>query len=101
MDRADAILLAIASALVIVVIAVSSSLPAFSREMTKELCEDSDGVWNECGSPCTGEPSGDACIAAGCAHVCECREEWECPPGFYCMTSGAAANETGACKPFF
>jgi len=100
MDRADIILLAIAAGLVIVVVVASSSLPTFSREMTKELCEDSDGVWNECGSMCTGEAPGTVC-ADVCGPSCECKSDFECPPAFYCMTSGAVANETGACRLFF
>ena len=99
MDRAEAILLAMASGLVIVVVAASFSLPGFSRELTKELCEDSDGVWNECGSLCTGEPPGTIC-ADVCVPVCECISSFQCPPGFYCMTSGAVPGETGACRPF-
>jgi hypothetical protein len=100
MDRTDFILLAIASGLVIVVIAMSFTAPVFSREMTKELCEDSDGFWNECGSLCTGEPPGTMC-ADVCVPVCECRSSFECPPEFYCRTSGIAGNnETGACRPF-
>lgn len=100
MDRADIILLAIASGLVIVVIAVSFSPPTFSREITKELCEDSDGVWNECGSMCTGEPPGTMC-ADLCVPVCECKSSFQCPPGYYCRTSGMVPGETGACRPFF
>lgn len=98
MDRTDIILLAIASGLVIVVVALSFTTPVFSRELTKELCEDSDGVWNECGSLCTGEPPGTMC-AAVCVPVCECRSSFQCPPEFYCRTSGIMENETGKCEP--
>jgi len=98
MDRPDYILLAIASGLVIVVIAVSFSPPAFSRELTKELCEDSDGTWNECGSLCTGEPPGTMC-AAMCVPICECQSSFQCPPDYYCKTSGTIPGETGACRP--
>ena len=100
MDRMDLVLLAIASGLAIVVIAFSFSPPAFSREMTKELCEDSDGTWNECGSLCTGEPSGTMC-AAVCVPVCECNSDLQCPPGYYCRTSGMVPGETGVCRQFF
>lgn len=92
------ILLAIASGLVIFVIAVSFSLPAFSREITKELCEDSDGFWNECGSLCTGEPPGTMC-AQVCVPLCECKSGFQCPPGYYCRTSGMVSGETGVCRP--
>jgi hypothetical protein len=98
MDRTDLALLAIAVGLVIAVIAATYSLPSFSREMTKELCEDSDGVWNECGSLCTGEPPGTVC-ADVCVPLCECVEEWQCPPGWYCKSW--TDGETGACRPFF
>jgi hypothetical protein len=98
MDRTDIALLGIAGALVTLVIAASYSLPAFSREMTKELCEDSDGTWNECGSACASEPPGTVCTKE-CVPTCECRSDFECPPGFYCRSW--KANETGACRPFF
>jgi len=96
MDRAELALLGVAALLVLVVIAFFSSW-GFSRELTKELCLDSDGVWNECGSPCTGEPSGDACIAAGCAQICECYQNFQCPPGYYCKTW--KMGEKGMCSP--
>jgi hypothetical protein len=100
MDHADLILLAIASGLVIVVMAVSFSPPPFSRELTKELCEDSDGTWNECGSLCTGESPGTMC-AQVCVPLCECKSSFQCPPGYYCRNSGIVKNETGVCRPFF
>jgi hypothetical protein len=98
MDRPDFMLLAIGAGLVTVILAASFSMPRFSRELTKELCEDSGGVWNECGSLCTGEPPGTIC-ADVCVPVCECGEAWECPPGFYCKAS--MENETGTCAPLF
>jgi len=98
MDRTELALLAIASALVITLTAFSFFPPAFSRPLTKELCEDSDGTWNECGSLCTGQPTGTMC-AQVCVAVCECKSSFQCPPGYYCMTSGMGTNETGACKP--
>ncbi len=100
MDSSDFALLAIAAGLVIVILSASFSLPRLSRDITKELCEDSEGVWNECGSLCTGQPPGTVC-ADMCVPVCECKQEWQCPAGFYCKTSGATENETGACKPLF
>ena len=97
MDRTELALLGVAALLVLVVIAFFSFW-GFSRELTKELCEDSDGVWNECGSLCTGEPAGTIC-ADLCVPLCECKSDFQCPPAFYCMVSGAVANETGACRP--
>jgi len=99
MDKADLILLAVAAVLAIAVIAYSLSGPKFFREISKGLCEDSDGVWNECGSLCTGEPSGTLC-ADVCVPLCECLSDIQCPPGYYCQISGIAQNETGACRPF-
>jgi len=99
MDRTDTVLLAIAAGLVIVVMAVSFSPPAFSREITKELCEDSDGTWNECGSLCTGEPPGTMC-AQVCVPLCECKSSFQCPPSYYCKTSGMVPGETGVCRAF-
>jgi hypothetical protein len=55
-------------------------------------------VWNECGSLCTGEPPGAMC-ADVCVPVCECRSSFQCPPEYYCRTSGIVQNETGVCAP--
>jgi hypothetical protein len=97
MDRTDSTLLAIAAGLILVVV-VSFPNTRVVPEMTKALCEDSDGVWNECGSLCTGEPPGIMCIAL-CVPLCECKSNINCPPGYYCKKSGAAEDETGACRP--
>ncbi len=98
MDRTELVLLAAASGLVIIVAALSFMSPVLSREMTRELCEDSDGTWNECGSLCTGEPPVAMCADA-CVPLCECQSDFSCPPEFYCRTSGVTANETGVCAP--
>ena len=98
MDRTDAILLVVAAGLVVFVVALSFMSPALSRELTRELCEDSDGTWNECGSLCTGEPPGTMC-ADVCVAVCECQSSFQCPPEYYCRTSGIMQNETGMCAP--
>jgi len=92
MDRTGIILLGIAAGLVAVAI-VFFSTPFVPAKITKDICEDSDGVWNECGSPCAGEPAGTACIEV-CIPVCECKSGYQCPPGYYCSLS----NETGVCK---
>ena len=98
MDRTDFVLLAIASGLVIIVVALSFNSPVLSREMTRELCGDSDGVWNECGSPCTGEPPG-TIRADVCVPLCECKSNFNCPPEFYCRVTDTVQNETGVCAP--
>ena len=99
MDRTEAALIAVAAGLVTIVVVLSFvSPPVLSREMTKDLCEDSDGVWNECGSLCTGEPPGTMC-ADVCVPMCECRSDFSCPPEFYCRASGIMENETGVCAP--
>jgi len=98
MDRTDGILLAVAAGLAVVIVAYSFGSPGFYREITKELCEDSDGIWNECGSLCTGEPPGTLC-ADVCVPVCECSSDMQCLPGYYCQTSGVIQNETGVCRP--
>jgi len=67
--------------------------------MGKELCEEYGGHWNECGSACTGQPPGTACIAV-CIAQCECGgiAGWQCPPGYYCMRSSYKADELGVCR---
>jgi hypothetical protein len=51
--------------------------------ISKELCEQHSGTWNECGSACQGTPPGTMCIQS-CVKVCECEELSQCPPGFEC-----------------
>ncbi|HJW96544.1 MAG TPA: hypothetical protein VJ485_00080 [archaeon] len=94
MDRMELALLGIAVLLVAIVVAFFSL--GFSRELTKELCQDSDGVWNECGSACAGEPPGTVCTKE-CVPTCECYYNFQCPPGYYCKAW--KAGENGACRP--
>jgi len=70
-----------------------------ANRMDKELCEKYGGHWNECGSACTGEPPGTACIEV-CITQCECGgvAGWQCPPGYNCKLSGGIADELGVCK---
>jgi hypothetical protein len=76
MDRTELTLLGIAALLVVIVIAFFSFWE-FSRELTKGLCQDSDGAWN-----------GTECL---------CSSSFQCPPGFCC--SSWEENGTGMCRP--
>ncbi len=53
--------------------------------LTKELCEQARGHWNDCGSACRGAPEGTACIMM-CVAYCECGgiAGFGCPDGYQC-----------------
>ncbi|MEM5812600.1 MAG: hypothetical protein QW286_02675 [Candidatus Aenigmatarchaeota archaeon] len=65
-------------------------------EITKELCEDSDGVW-KCESLCTGEQANTSCSNI-CVPRCECISNLQCPPGYYCNFSVNLSEEYGTCE---
>jgi hypothetical protein len=96
MESVDLILVS-AALLAALVIAYSTLYPGtFTPEMTKGLCQDSDGVWNECGSACLGEPPGTICTKE-CVPTCGCFSNFQCPPGYFCRQN--SPQEKGACKP--
>ena len=93
MDRKELGLLSLGIALSAIV-AISIIYPsAFQPAMSKALCEDSDGYWNECGSACLGEPPGAICPAV-CVPTCECLSSIQCPTGYHCKVS----EGKGACR---
>lgn len=65
--------------------------------ITKQQCKESNGNWNECGSPCAGTGA-DFCIEI-CQVQCECGgiAGFGCPDGFKCRLSGKIADEMGVC----
>ena len=65
--------------------------------ITKQQCLESNGFWNECGSPCAGTDA-DFCIQV-CQVQCECGgiAGFGCPEGFKCRLSGKIADEMGVC----
>ncbi len=67
------------------------------KEMSKELCDEFGGSWNECGSPCAGTDA-DYCIQV-CQAQCECGgiAGFNCPEGFKCRLTGKIADEMGVC----
>ena len=67
--------------------------------ITEQQCEQANGYWNECGSPCAGTDS-DFCIQV-CQVQCECSgiAGFGCPEGFNCRLSGKIADEMGVCIP--
>ena len=67
-------------------------------EMTKEMCDEAGGHWNECGSPCAGTGA-EICIQM-CSAQCECGgiAGFRCPEGYKCRLSGRTArDEMGVC----
>lgn len=65
--------------------------------ITKLQCANSNGKWNECGSPCAGTGA-EFCIQL-CSPQCECGgiAGFKCPPGYKCRLSGKTAGEIGVC----
>ena len=72
-----------------------------SIAITKQMCEQYRGHWNECGSACRGAPEGTPCILM-CVTYCECGGEggFDCPPSYFCTDyiPKGAADATGICK---
>ena len=92
---------------------ISTKYESSTQLVAKQLCESAYGHWNECGSPCTGEPSGTVCTQV-CVPICECGRlaspgfgAYRCPSGYYCKYEGkpfdvntkALQNDTGKCVP--
>lgn len=64
--------------------------------ITKEQCLNSNGFWNECGSPCAGTDAR-YCIRM-CRVQCECNQkQYNCPQGYKCLLSGKNRDEMGVC----
>jgi len=65
--------------------------------ITKQQCEQVDGYWNECGSPCAGTDA-EICIQV-CQVQCECGgiAGFGCPQGYKCRLTGKIADEMGVC----
>lgn len=67
--------------------------------ITKQQCNEANGYWNECGSPCAGTGA-EFCIEI-CQVQCECSgiAGFGCPEGFKCRLTGTIADEIGVCIP--
>ena len=67
--------------------------------ITKQQCNEANGYWNECGSPCAGTGA-EFCIEI-CQVQCECSgiAGFGCPEGFKCRLTGTIADEMGVCIP--
>ena len=65
--------------------------------ITKLQCEEANGYWNECGSPCAGTDA-EVCIQV-CQAQCECGgiAGFSCPEGYKCPLTGKIADEMGVC----
>jgi|SRR3989338_2352230 len=65
--------------------------------MTRAICLEYGGFWNECVSACRGDKAADYCISV-CETVCMCgtQEEFTCPPGYRCKEYDASTQE-GEC----
>ena len=60
--------------------------------LNQQVCNDSGGYWNPCGSACRTEP--DAVCIELCVEYCECESDDQCPDGFAC---GDFIDEVGVC----
>lgn len=69
--------------------------------ITKKMCTDAGGSWNDCGSSCRGGPV-DAVCTAVCVPYCECGgiAGFKCPAGCVCgdYLPKGAADAMGICK---
>lgn len=69
--------------------------------VTKGMCGQYGGHWNECGSACRGAPEGTPCTL-NCVFYCECGgiAGFSCPPGYVCTDylPRGAADAMGICK---
>ncbi len=65
--------------------ASNQSEPTNATGLTKEMCEQARGHWNDCGSACRGAPPGTVCITV-CVAYCECGgiAGFGCPDGYEC-----------------
>jgi len=63
--------------------------------ISKQQCQEADGFWDECGSPCAGTDA-DFCIQV-CQVQCGCGgiAGYSCPEGFKCRLTGKIADEGG------
>lgn len=59
----------------------------------KELCEKAGGIWNECGSPCTGTDA-EYCVMM-CRAQCECNYDHKCPENYKCKIT--SKEKFGVC----
>lgn len=67
--------------------------------ITKTMCDNAGGHWNECGSACRGAPPGTACTM-NCVFYCECGGNYKCPAGYVCSDylPKGASDAMGICK---
>jgi hypothetical protein len=65
--------------------------------ITQQQCNEANGYWNECGSPCAGTGA-EMCIQV-CEVQCQCGgiAGFGCPEGYKCRLSGKIADEMGVC----
>ncbi|MFH2028349.1 MAG: hypothetical protein ABIJ08_04385 [Nanoarchaeota archaeon] len=78
---------------------VSYDQPA--SELTSELCENSGGIWDECGSRCSIDNQGKEGVACTlqCEQLCECGgiAGFSCPTGYKCKIPEGIADAMGYC----
>ena len=65
--------------------------------ITEQQCKETNGYWNECGSPCAGTDA-EMCIQV-CQAQCECGgiAGFGCPERYKCRLTGKIADEMGVC----
>ncbi len=72
-------------------------------EMTKELCDSSNGHWTDCGSKCQIDNQGKEGVACTmmCEQLCECGgiAGFGCPADYRCTMPEGIADAMGYCEP--
>jgi len=72
------------------------------NELTKQLCESSNGRWIECGNKCSINNQGNPEVACAqvCEEICQCGMilGLGCPAGYNCILPEGIADVGGYCE---
>ncbi|MFA6330055.1 MAG: hypothetical protein WCX64_05240, partial [Candidatus Micrarchaeia archaeon] len=109
MDGRTGVLIAAGAIILVIIIAVAaqsgtdtgiSGTP--NGQITKEMCENAKGNWNECSSACRNLGPDQSCIQV-CGQECECGgfAGFGCPEGYACMDyfpNNETPDAMGVCR---